>query len=84
MLKGLRGMGRHVSICHCSSKEGSNSSHSHMFRVVLWYWDVLAAARTGVTRTGHSGDGIGFEEAMCMQWHGKGSGIQCTLLAPRR
>ena len=53
-------------------------------RVVLWYWDVLAAARTGVTRTGQSGDGIGFEEAKCMQWHGKGSGIQCTLLAPGR
>lgn len=69
-------MGRHISICHCSGKEGSNSSQSHTFRVVLWYRDVLAAARTEVTRTGQSGDDTGFEEAKHVQWNGKGSGIQ--------
>lgn len=67
-------MGRHVSICYCSGKKGSG--HSHTVRVVLQYWDVLAAARTGVTRTRQSGDDTGFEEAKHMQWHGKGSGIQ--------
>lgn len=58
-------------------------SHPHI-RVVLWYWDVLAASRTGVTKTGQSGDGAGCEEAKHVQWHDKGSGTQCMLTAPGR
>lgn len=45
------------------------------FRDFLWHCDILAAARTGVTRTEQSED-TGFEKAKHMQWRAKGSGIQ--------
>lgn len=50
-------------------------THMHL-RALLWNWDILAAARIGVTRTGQSGEDTSFEKDKHMQWHGKGSGIQ--------
>jgi len=55
-LNKFRSMRRDIVTCHCSGKEGSNFSHSHTSRTVVWYWDVLTLARRGVALTGQSGD----------------------------
>lgn len=82
-LNGLRGIGRHVSICHCGGKAQTPISPAYLGL----YWDVLAAARTGVRRTGQSGDDTGFEGQSICNGMAKApalSSTQCTLTAPGR
>lgn len=67
-----RSMGR----CFHLSLKGSDFSYSHVFRAFLWHWDILAAARVRVTKTGQSGEYTGFGKDKHLQWLGKGSGIQ--------
>lgn len=72
-LKGLGDywiMGRHISACQCSGKEGSNFSDFHTFRSVVWYWDVLAVVRRGVIQAEQSGDdNVWRGKAYATSWH---------------